>query len=107
MDLLREQIVGYAERRVFGGFNEWVRMWEKHSNKTDNPILDFINLGVDGWNGYTYRGYVNIVTIYENCGFVQTIPLDEFYLMFDRLWITTAVKIIIKELCSSCDELAY
>lgn len=107
MDLLRKEIVDHAERRVFGGFNEWIKLWEERRNKTANPILDFINIGTEGWAGYTYRGYINIDAIYERCGFAQTIALDEFYLMFDRLWITTAVKIIMKEICSSNDELAY
>ena len=107
MDLLRKEIVDLAEVRVFGGFNEWVKIWVEHSNKTENPILDFINLGVDGWAGYTYRGYVSISRIYDTCGFSQTVSWDEFYLMFDRLWVTTAVRIIMKEICSSDDELAY
>lgn len=107
MDLLRKEIVDYAERRVYGGFNEWVALWEAHCDKTANPILDFINLGIECWSGYAYRGYVNIKAIYDRCGFAQTITLDEFYLMFDRLWVTTAVKIITKEICSSDDELAY
>lgn len=107
MDLLRKEIVDQAERRVFGGFNEWIVLWKEHCHKTANPILDFINMGIDGWAGYTYRGHVNIAAIYERCGFAQTISLEEFYIMFDRLWITTAVKIIMKEICSSDDELAY
>jgi hypothetical protein len=107
MELLRKEIVAQAERRVFGGFNEWVKMWNERRNKSENPILDFINLGTEGWAGYTYRGYINIESMYEVCGFARTIPLDEFYLMFDRLWVTTAVRIIMKEICSSNDELAY
>ena len=107
MDILREEIVDFAKMRVFGGFDEWVNMWGKYSNKTENPILDFINLGADGWAGYTYREYVNVARIYSACGFSETVPLDEFYLMFDRLWVTTAVKIVMKEICSSNDELAY
>lgn len=107
MDLLRKEIVDQADRRVFGGFKEWVELWRGRRNKTANPILDFINMGIDGWAGYTYRGYANIAAIYESCGFAQTFTLDEFYLMFDRLWVTTAVKILMKEICSSDDELAY
>lgn len=107
MDLLRKEIVDYAERKVFGGFKKWIWIWEEHSDKTTNPILDFINMGIGGWAGYQYRLDVNIARIHENCGFTQTIPLDEFYLIFDRLWITAAVKIITKEICSSNDELAY
>lgn len=107
MDLLREEIVDFAEMKVFGGFNSWVRLWVDHSDKTENPIRDFINLGVNGWAGYAYREYVNVARIYDTCRFSQTVPLDEFYLMFDRLWITTAVRIIMKEICSSDDELAY
>lgn len=107
MDLLRKEIVDQAESRVFGGFKEWVELWRGRRNKTTNPILDFINMGIDGWAGYTYRGYANIASIYESCGFAQTFTLDEFYLMFDRLWVTTAVKILMKEICSSNDELAY
>ena len=26
MDLLRDEIVNYAERKVFGGFKQWVQM---------------------------------------------------------------------------------
>ena len=107
MDLLRKEIVNYAERKVFGGFKQWVKMWEEERNKTANPILDFINMGTQGWAGYTYQGYVSIDAIYECCGFTQTITLDEFYLIFDRLWVTTATKILMKEICSSNDELAY
>lgn len=107
MDLLREEVVDYVELKVFGGFNRWIELWKNHSNKTENPTLDFINMGIDGWSGYTYRDYVNVARIYQSCGFSQTITLDEFYLMFDRLWVTTAVKIIMKEICSSDDELAY
>ena len=107
MDLLRKEIVDYAERKVFGGFDGWIELWEKYSNKTANPILDFINMGIDGWAGYPYRHDVNVARIYENCGFTQTTTLDEFCLIFDRLWVTTAVRIITKEICSSNDELAY
>lgn len=107
MDLLRKEIVYQANRRVFGGFNEWINLWKGRRNKTTNPILDFINLGTEGWAGYTYRGYIKIEEIYDRCGFAQTIALDEFHLMFDKLWVTTAVKIIMKEVCSSDDELAY
>ena len=107
MALLRKEIVDHSERKVFGGFKQWIEIWEKHSNKTTNPILDFINLGVDGWSGYVYREYVNVARIYNTCGFSQTVTLDEFYLMFDRPWVTTAVRIIMKEICSSDDELAY
>lgn len=107
MDLLRKEIVDYAERRVFGGFKEWVALWEGRRNKTSNMILDFINMGVEGWAGYSYRGNVSIVTTYDSCGFDQTMTFDEFYLMFDRLWVTTAVRIITKEICSSNDDLAY
>lgn len=107
MDLLRKEIVDHAERKVFGGFDGWIELWEKYSNKTANPILDFINMGIDGRSGYPYRPYVNIERIYRDCGFDLTITLDEFYIMFDRLWVTTAVKIIMKEICSSNDELAY
>lgn len=107
MDLLRKEIEDYAERKVSGGFKHWVEIWEEHSDKTANPILDFINMGRDGWRGYQYRHDVNIEWIYDNCGFAQTITPDEFCLIFDRLWVTTAVKIIMKEICSSDDELAY
>ena len=107
MALLRNEIVDYASIKVFGGFSEWIELWRRHSNKTANPILDFINLGIDGWAGYRYRYDVNVNGIYNNCGFSQTITLDEFYLIFDRLWVTTAVKILMKEICSSNDELAY
>lgn len=107
MDLLRKEIVDYAERKVLGGFNKWIKIWKEHSSKTANPILDFINMGLDGWAGYPYRHCVDIERIYANCGFVQTFTFDEFYLIFDRLWVTTAVKIIMKEICSSNDELAY
>lgn len=107
MDLLRKEIVNHVERRVFGGFKQWIELWDEYSNKTANPILDFINMAVGGWSGYPYRQYVDIERIYTNCEFGQTFTLDEFYLTFDRLWVTTAVKIIIKELCSSDDELAY
>ena len=107
MDLLRKEIVDYAERKVFGGFDEWIAIWGKYGDNTANPIIDFINLGRGGWSGYGYRHDVNVARIYENCGFVHTITFDEFYLIFDKLWITTAVKIIMKEICSSGDELAY
>lgn len=107
MDLLRKEIVDYAELKVFSGFSGWIEIWEKYSDKTANPILDFINLEIGGWSGYTYRYGVNVARIYESCGFSQTVTLDEFYLMFDRLWITTAVKIIMEKICSSDDELAY
>lgn len=107
MDLLRKEIVDQAERRVFGGFKKWVELWRCLRKKTENPILDFINMGVEGWAGYAYRGNISILATYERCGFAQTFTLDEFYLMFDRLWVTTAVKILMKEICSSDDELAY
>lgn len=107
MDLLRKEIVDYAERKVFGGFKQWIDIWKEYSDKTANPMLDFINMGVYGLAGYRYRSDVNIAIIYENCGFAQALTLDEFYLIFDRLWVTTAVKIIMKEICSSDDELAY
>ena len=107
MDLLRKEIVDQAERRVFGGFRKWIALWQGRRNKTTNPILDFINMGTEGWAGYTYRCYANVEEIYNRCGFDQTFTLDEFYLIFDRIWITTAVKIITKEICSSDDELAY
>lgn len=107
MDLLRKEILDHVERKVYGGFKKWIEIWEEYSDKTANPILDFINMDIGGWAGYPYRPYVNIERIYKNCGFDQTFTLDEFYLIFDRLWITTAVKIITKEICSSNDELAY
>lgn len=107
MDLLRKEIVDHSERKVFGGFKQWIEIWEEHSNKTTNPILDFINMGIDGWAGYPYRPYVDIERIYTSCGFAKTFTFDEFYLIFDKLWVTTAVKIIMKEICSSDDELAY
>lgn len=107
MARLREEIIQHAERRVFGGFKKWIEIWEVHSDKTANPILDFINIGTAGWAGYQYRQYVNIDRIYKDYEFDLTMTLDEFYLMFDRLWVTTAVKIIMKEICSSDDELAY
>ena len=107
MALLRKEIVDYAERKVFGGFKQWVQIWDEDRDKTANPILDFINMSTNGWAGYSYRGSVSIRAIYECCGFAQTITLDEFYLIFDRLWVTTAVKILMKEICSSNDELAY
>ena len=107
MELLRKKIVDQAERRVFGGFDVWIALWQDRSNKTANPILDFINMGTEGWSGYVYRGNINIKEIYEQCEFAQTFTLDEFYLMFDKLWVTTAVRIIMKEICSSDDELAY
>lgn len=107
MDLLRKEIVDYAERKVFGGFKQWIDIWKEYSDKTANPMLDFINMGVSGLAGYPYRQYVNIDRIYKNCEFDLTMTLDEFYLIFDRLWVTTAVKIIMKEICSSDDELAY
>ena len=50
---------------------------------------------------------MDIARIYADCEFGQTFTLDEFYMIFDKLWVTTAVKIIIKEVCSSDDELAY
>jgi hypothetical protein len=107
MDLLRKEIVDYVERKVCGGFKKWIEIWEGHSDKTANPILDFINMGKRGWSGYVYRRDVSISEIYEYCGFVRTMTLDEFYIIFDRLWVTTAVKIIMEEICSSDDELAY
>lgn len=107
MDLLRKEIVDHAERKVFGGFKQWIAIWDAYSDKTANPILDFINMGTAGWAGYTYRHYVNIDRIYNDCEFAQTFTFDEFYLMFDKLWVTTAVRIIMKEICSSDDELAY
>jgi hypothetical protein len=107
MDLLRKEIVDYSERKVFGGFKQWIEIWKERSDKTANPMLDFINMSIEGWTGYPYRPYVNIERIYRNCGFDLTMTLDEFYIMFDRLWVTTAVKIITKEICSSDDELAY
>lgn len=107
MDLLRKEIINHAERRVFGGFKKWIEIWEEHSDKTTNPILDFINMGGGGLAGYPYRQYVDIARIYADCEFGQTFTLDEFYMIFDKLWVTTAVKIIIKEVCSSDDELAY
>jgi hypothetical protein len=107
MDLLRKEIVDHVERKVFGGFKQWIEIWEEQSDKTANPILDFINMDTAGWAGYPYRPYVNIERIYKNCVFDQTMTLDEFYLIFDRLWVTTAVKIIMIEICSSDDELAY
>lgn len=107
MELLRKEIVDHAERTVFGGFEHWIEIWNERSDKTANPILDFINMCTDGWAGYPYRQYVNIDRIYKNCEFDLTMTLDEFYLIFDRLWVTTSVKIIMKEICSSDDELAY
>lgn len=107
MELLRKEIVDHAERKVFGGFKKWIELWEEYSNKTTNSILDFINMTIDGWAGYPYRHSVDIERIYKSCGFVKTLTFDEFYLIFDRLWVTTAVKIIMKEICSSNDELAY
>lgn len=107
MDLLRKEIVNYVERKVFGGFKQWVDIWKEYSDKTSNPVLDFINMGIDGLVGYRYRFDVDIKRIYRNCGFDLTMTLDEFYIMFDRLWVTTAVRIIMKEICSSNDELAY
>lgn len=64
-------------------------------------------MGIDGWAGYPYRHYVDVERIYTSCRFTQTFTFDEFYLIFDRLWVTTAVKMIMKEICSSDDELAY
>ena len=107
MNLLREEIIRHADRRVFGGFKAWVELWCEHSDKTANPHTDFIQMGIDGWAGYGYRQYANIFSIYKNCCFDATMTIDEFYMLFDRLWISTAVKIIMKEICSSSDELAY
>lgn len=107
MNLLRKEIVDYAERKVIGGFKTWVEIWMERSDKTANPILDFINMGKCGWSGYVYRRDVSVSEIYDVCGFAHTFTLDEFYMIFDRLWVTTAVKIIMREICSSNDELAY
>lgn len=107
IDLLKLEIEEFVNLRVCGGINGWVDIWRGNATTTGDWKADFIQMGMEGWNGYSYRAYANVHSIWKRCKFDEYMTFSEFYMIFDSLWVSVSVRIIKKFIGDSSDELAY
>lgn len=107
IDLLKEEIEAFVELRVCGGINGWVDLWRRNAMNTGDWKADYIQMGMEGWNGYCYRAYVNIHSIWKRCKFNEYMTFSEFYMIFDSLWVSVSVRMIKNLIGDASDELAY
>lgn len=107
IDLLKSEIEAFVNMRVCGGIECWVDLWHRYSMNTGDWKADYIQMGLDGWNGYVYRRYIDVHSIWESCKFNEYMTYAEFYLIFDSLWVSVSVKMIKNLIGDASDELAY
>lgn len=107
IDLFKAEIEEFVDMRVCGGINGWIDLWRRHSMNSGDYKADYIQMGMEGWNGYVYRKYTNIQHIWKKCKFDEYLTFVEFYMMFDSLWISVSVRMIKNLIGESSDELAY
>jgi hypothetical protein len=107
IDLLKLEIKEFVNMRVYGGIDAWVDLWRRHAMNTGDWKADYLQMGADGWNGYIYREYVRIHSIWKKCKFDESMTYAEFYMIFDSLWVSVSVRIIKNLIGDASDELAY
>jgi hypothetical protein len=107
IDLLKLVIEEFVNTRVYGGFDTWIDLWRRHAMNTGDWKADYLQMGMDGWNGYSYRSYVNIHSVWKKCKFDEHMTYVEFYMIFDSLWVSVSVRMIKNLIGDTSDELAY
>ncbi len=107
MKLLREEIRNYIDRNVLGRYKSYLDLWKKYNPRTVDMYSDFVDMGIQGWNGFIFWRQADFPYIYSRCGFYKTMSKAEFMYIINELWIKTAVKMLRNDLCEETDELAY
>lgn len=107
IEALKEEIRRVINHSVIGGYEEFLGLWQRHRRPTTDLYSDFVDLGIRGWNGFRFWTQADFQQVYERCNFASTMTLAEFMCHINGLWIKTAVKMILKDLCEDTDDLAY
>lgn len=107
IDLIKSEIEEFVNMRVCGGITAWVDLWRRFARNTGDWKADYLQMGLDGWNGYVYRDYVDPYSVWERCNFDKHMTYAEFYMIFDSLWVSVSVRVIKNLIGDESDELAY
>ena len=107
MSLFRKEVRDCIESHVMGGYSAYLDLWRSHSKHTGDMESDYADMGCRDWNGYVFWKQAPYPQIYKRCKFNETMTLGEFMSIVNKLWIKTAVKMLIVDLCEDAEGLAY
>ena len=107
IELLKSEIEAFVKMRVCGGVDAWVDLWRRFAMNTGDWKADYIQMGMERWNGYSYRNHVSVHGIWKSCKFDEYMTYPEFYMIFDSLWVSVSARMIKNLVGDTSDELAY
>ena len=69
IELLREEIRNFIDSHVIGRYKEYLELWKKYNPKTGDMYSDFVDVGMQGWNGFVFWRQADFPYIYRKCKF--------------------------------------